>query len=563
MSQSPQIEAKVKRNSATANTTEGAVKRSIALRLIRHAESQNNQIYYDARRIYKGGTPDFDEMGWNNYVNQRRSSDPGLSDRGKVQAQKLATEYLTTHLWNQASHPITFIVSPMRRTIETIIPTLLELEQRQTQHHQTTQTTGCCCAILIHGFYFESEGCHLCGIPEPGMNRMEISQLLSSSGVTTQPSFIGFDDHDVHRGWYAYGTAREDREESEARAAKFYLWLCEYLDAQLLQACCSSTTAHDIFDAGVSHPDEDLHTHDHDKFSIRERKRRTVILVGHGDFMSLLLKRIVGGFGHAVEAKGMPHRSAFVHANTGVTDLEYFGNGCYLVLDTNHTPHLDVTLKTGGSLKDGWSFLVPDDTHFLEEEVRVAFADELDDHVREQTEALKDLYLNKRQSSSQQQIIGKEGKRTASAIKSMILSHRSSNSFTSSDPSDRLTMEQLYDDGNKDEPTTTPEEMTFVMKRGLKVIGCATLQVHTMTLTDIVVRESCRRSGIGTALVESVKNRLKQAAASDGKNDGDVCIFATPISDESKAFFGSLGFVPTVDNNLEVSTCLPRMKCRL
>ncbi len=39
---------------------EGQVRRSISIRLIRHGESQNNQVYRDARRIYKGGTPEFD-----------------------------------------------------------------------------------------------------------------------------------------------------------------------------------------------------------------------------------------------------------------------------------------------------------------------------------------------------------------------------------------------------------------------------------------------------------------------------------------------------------------------
>ena len=47
--------------------------------------------------------------------------------------------------------------------------------------------------------------------------------------------------------------------------------------------------------------------------------------VGHGDFMSLVLKRIVAGFGHSVEKEKVPHRSAFVHNNTGITELEYFG----------------------------------------------------------------------------------------------------------------------------------------------------------------------------------------------------------------------------------------------
>ena len=59
------------------NVGEGQVRRSISIRLIRHGESQNNQVYRDARRIYKGGTPDFDLQGWLKYVDERRSADPG------------------------------------------------------------------------------------------------------------------------------------------------------------------------------------------------------------------------------------------------------------------------------------------------------------------------------------------------------------------------------------------------------------------------------------------------------------------------------------------------------
>ena len=58
---------------------EGQVRRSISIRLIRHGESMNNQVYHDARRIYKGGTPEFDLKGWLKYVDERRVADPGKS----------------------------------------------------------------------------------------------------------------------------------------------------------------------------------------------------------------------------------------------------------------------------------------------------------------------------------------------------------------------------------------------------------------------------------------------------------------------------------------------------
>jgi hypothetical protein len=51
----------------------GTTRASINLRLIRHAESKNNQVYRDARFLFRGGTPDFDQDGWESHVAQYRS----------------------------------------------------------------------------------------------------------------------------------------------------------------------------------------------------------------------------------------------------------------------------------------------------------------------------------------------------------------------------------------------------------------------------------------------------------------------------------------------------------
>lgn len=69
---------------------EGKVRRSISIRLIRHAESRNNQVYGEARRLFRGGTPEFDLQGWLKYVDDHRCADPGLSDVGRIQAKKLS-----------------------------------------------------------------------------------------------------------------------------------------------------------------------------------------------------------------------------------------------------------------------------------------------------------------------------------------------------------------------------------------------------------------------------------------------------------------------------------------
>jgi hypothetical protein len=81
----------------------------------------------------------------------------------------------------------------------------------------------------------------------------------------------------------------------------FYLWLNEYLDSQL------AVRDYDLFDAGVSIEGEE-HEDENDKLAKRFRRRRTVLLVGHGDFMSLVLKRVIAGYGHYVEREGITHR---------------------------------------------------------------------------------------------------------------------------------------------------------------------------------------------------------------------------------------------------------------
>lgn len=194
---------------------EGQVRRSISIRLIRHAESCNNQVYRDARRLFRGGTADFDLQGWLKYVDDRRSADPGISDIGAIQAKKLS-EYLKTHLSNQASRPVRFVVSPMRRTIETILPTLVALNQSNDGSASTNGSKDAACNVMINGFYFESEGCHVRESVEPGMNANEINASLLHPVGVTNASFVGFQSGEEN-GWYAHGTGCETRPESEER----------------------------------------------------------------------------------------------------------------------------------------------------------------------------------------------------------------------------------------------------------------------------------------------------------------------------------------------------------
>lgn len=173
-------------------------------------------MYRDARRICKGGTPDFDLDDWLKYVDDRRSADPGLSDIGRIQAKKLAA-YLEPHLTNQASRPVRFVVSPMRRTIETILPTLEALNnQNNNSSDGSNNDPSDACNVMINGFYFESEGCHTREKVEPGMHASQINaSLLNPSGVKNA-SFVGFQNGEEN-GWYAHGKGPETRPESEVR----------------------------------------------------------------------------------------------------------------------------------------------------------------------------------------------------------------------------------------------------------------------------------------------------------------------------------------------------------
>jgi broad specificity phosphatase PhoE len=489
----------------TPTALAGAVRPSIAVRWIRHAESRNNQVYRDARVRYGGGTPDFDVQGWQTYVDTHRTADPGLSDPcGNAQADCLA-DYLVPHWTEQASRPVRIVVSPMRRTLDTFRPTCQRMELANPGSTQ----------VLVHGFLFESEGCHDRGLPREGDSPLEIAERWQatdddddnkhnnrSDNTPSQPlDFTGFPDPD--RGWYVHGQGPETRAASEQRAAKFYLWLNEYLDQQLLESANDNDTEqpqqqhHDVFDAGVAIPGEEDEV-DHDKFAPRVRRRRTVVLVGHGDFMSLVLKRIVAGYGHYVENDGIPHRSAFCHYNTGMTELEYFGHGRFLVMTHNTVPHLQNTpeLLSGGSLKDGWSYLMPNDQFVLDAEVNVAFADELEPHIHEQAQALRALYR------SDHPLAG--------------------NTY-------------IHDDGTADNDTVTH----FVVQRGLQVVGVATHSAATGRLTDVAVRPSA-----GPHARTKLFHAVQQYARQQGQS---MALTVVPCNAENHGFFQDAGFqaIPT------------------
>ena len=235
--------------------------------------------------------------------------------------------------------------------------------------------------------------------------------------------------------------------------------------------------------------------------------------------MSLVLKRIVAGFGHAVETEGVPHRSAFVHFNTGITELEYFGAGRFLVMATNQTPHFAPSeysqLRSGGGLKDGWSYIVPHDSFILDAEVSVSFVDDLEDHVREQTEALRALYLSSGETIS--------------------------SSISRNSSSGHLSVEEI--DANQGEysgDASNNPAVCFVVKRGMQVVGCAWYDETSGRLSDVVVRPSARKSQVGKSLVNAVRSHARKLGRS-----GSLIIH--PSSEDGKELLETLGFHEVAD----------------
>ena len=150
---------------------------------------------------------------------------------------------------------------------------------------------------------------------------------------------------------------------------------------------------------------------------------------------------------------------------------------------SNALPHLtmpdDLDIVAGGGLKDGWSYLMPSDDNLLYEEVSSAFADELEVHVREQTEALKNLYLS-------------------TSMRGSMLNRRNSVKVDSLDDSFLSLNERKINDG-----------IHFIVKRGLQVLACAVLNENRI-LSDIVIIPSAKNTAC-KKLLDAVKGRVKES----------------------------------------------------
>jgi ribosomal protein S18 acetylase RimI-like enzyme len=88
-----------------------------------------------------------------------------------------------------------------------------------------------------------------------------------------------------------------------------------------------------------------------------------------------------------------------------------------------------------------------------------------------------------------------------------------------------------------DSMTTRSKGLTVVVKRGLQVVGCASLDEETGRLSDVVVRPSARSdSHVGQSLIDAVKNHARHS------RKFDKIIVEPSNTSEGVAFFEKMGF---------------------
>lgn len=187
-----------------------------------------------------------------------------------------------------------------------------------------------------------------------------------------------------------------------------------------------------------------------------------------------------------------------------MTELEYFGHGRFLLMSSNSTPHIpNPSMLSGGSLKDGWSYIVPTDATVLQTvEVTSAFADELSGHVREQTQALRALYLP---SSNNKDNDNSDPTANTSAL--------------------IVAQEEDCDDKDDNNATRTPGVKHFVVQRGHQVVAVGTYKEKSGVLTDVAVQPGAH--GAREALVEAVRKHERSF-----KRSGSLVVHPRTAADQ-------------------------------
>ena len=229
----------------------------IQIVLIRHGESLNNIIYDEIRARFgadaEGEVVEAEE-------GKMRHPDPGLSDRGTKQAQRLGRFFGAG--FDKALNPISkaSVVpwqvwsSPMRRALVTTREMILAMGHQEV-------------AVRVHPELYESGGCYEHGSGLPGSTKSEISAEF--------PDFVC--ESGMEEGWYHGKSSMETSDEFMSRMDRIAAWL--------------------------------------------RVQQQHVVLVIHGNLISGLINRLVlGSEGNSAGNMG----GLYIHFNTAFTHLQLF-----------------------------------------------------------------------------------------------------------------------------------------------------------------------------------------------------------------------------------------------
>jgi len=157
--------------------------------LVRHAQSHNNKVWFDAAKKYERGKITesvFDEM---------RDKDPQLSDIGYMQANNLGAFLLQRY-----GSDVELISSPMRRAVETMMPYAKLIDAGPDNWN------------VYHNLY-EHKGCFHMGNVFPGNTKADLERMYPVRC------------HGMDRGWYYGWDHMETLEECSKRAREIIDWM--------------------------------------------------------------------------------------------------------------------------------------------------------------------------------------------------------------------------------------------------------------------------------------------------------------------------------------------------
>lgn len=248
--------------------------------LVRHAESENNEMYAKIKAEYKSqlgtATNSWKVAAKRAYL-PKRSSDPGITAAGRVQAQQLARHY--TRPFIDGGGNVTIFCSALCRTTLTATPLAVALNER----------------ITIRGDLHEVGGVYQSSMDEKGNIIHNSADSPSREEILEKyPIVKDVSDLPATGPWYKGG--RESWNDANARARRVAEWLK------------SEDLATDIGANGVC------------------------VVFTHGNFLDLLLKALLGN--HVQKEEKL-----YEVGNTAVVSMEINGSKAGLLFLDN-TAHL-------------------------------------------------------------------------------------------------------------------------------------------------------------------------------------------------------------------------------